>query len=845
MRYCFLFIIVSIISPLTKAQELDSPADFLGYELGSAFSFHHKVIEYFEYAASASAKVELISYGKTYENRPLMVAAISSPENIQRLDEIAAINRYYTGREELLPEGKHIPIVWFGYNIHGNESVSTEVAMAMLYALVSQDTASWLEDMVVIIDPCMNPDGRERYAQWYRQAKNKDPNPRMMSYEHHEPWPGGRVNHYLFDLNRDWAWQSQIESQQRADLYFRFMPQVLVDFHEMGAGAPYFFGPAARPLHEVITDWQRQFQQLVGENNASYFDKHSWMYFTREVYDLLYPSYGDTWSTYNGAVGFTYEQGGSGRAGLQLILRNGDTLKLTDRMAHHFTSGWATLETSHQHKEELLDQFKAYFKKAVENPDGPYQSYIISGNNPKNRVRAFLELLDKQQIKYSELSQSSRNYKAYAYQKGDIVNLRLNEGDILISASQPQSHMVKVLMEPDTYLEDSSTYDLTSWALPYVFDLEAYAMEEKVESLTDLPPSFIQSKNQNNAFMPYAWAVIWDDLKSVQFLSALLNKGVKVRYTELPFKADGKWYDAGTLLILRSDNRFSDLAEWVPELASAGHIKLHTISSGFVEEGKDFGSSYVNFVPAPHIGLVNGQGVSPGAFGELWHYFEQELDYPVTVINTEYLSRTDLNELDVLILASGSYGKFKKQISEFVRKGGTLIAMDRALSVLTNGSDENPPLTKLGKEMLKAEDREKAKKNTNVRELELEDIPVFGDRIREYLTNASAGSIYEVELDETHPLSFGLESPYFVMKRNGTPYPYLPTGEWNVGIYKGDAHRSGFIGSRLRKKLKNTLAFGVESMGAGRIVYFPDSPIFRQFWYSGKLLLGNAVFLLN
>ena len=312
-----------------KSQNLKSPSDFLGYKLGSKFTYHHNVIDYFDYVGGESDKVLIEPYGQTYERRELKVAYISSPENLKNIEEIRINNLRRTGLIDAQPQESDIAIIWLSYNVHGNEANSTETSMKVLYELVSDKSDKynkWLDHLVIVLDPCLNPDGRDRYTNWYNQVASMIPNPNIHTREHHESWTHGRSNHYLFDLNRDWVWQTQIESEQRLKLYNNWMPQVHVDFHEQYYNSQYYFAPGAQPFHELVTDWQVEFQETVGKNNAKYFDEKGWLYFTRESFDLLYPGYGDTYPTFNGAIGMTYEMPGHSTAGLAIKTNKGDTL---------------------------------------------------------------------------------------------------------------------------------------------------------------------------------------------------------------------------------------------------------------------------------------------------------------------------------------------------------------------------------------------------------------------------------------------------------------------------------------------------------------------------------------
>ena len=299
-----------------RANTLLPPSDFLGYKLGDKFTPHHLVVDYLFHVSQNEPNVKIIEYGKTYEGRPLMLAFISSVDNMDKLEQIRKDNLTRAGIIKGSTKTKKVGIVWLSYNVHGNEANSTEAAMKTLHALADKsniNTQEWLKNTVVIIDPSVNPDGRDRYANWYRMTANRWPDADPLGREHMEPWPGGRTNHYYFDLNRDWAWQTQIESQQRIIKYNEWLPHIHVDFHEQGYNSPYFFAPAAKPLHQYITDWQKDFQKTIGLNHAKYFDRNNWLYFTKESFDLLYPSYGDTYPTYNGAIGMTYEQAGHSR----------------------------------------------------------------------------------------------------------------------------------------------------------------------------------------------------------------------------------------------------------------------------------------------------------------------------------------------------------------------------------------------------------------------------------------------------------------------------------------------------------------------------------------------------
>ena len=416
----------------TSHAQMQSPNQFLGYSLGDRFTPHHRVVSYFEHVAEAQPNVQLEYYGETYEHRPLLVSYVTSPKNFAQLERIRSANLHRAGLQDTVTNDgfDDIAIVWLSYNVHGNEAVSTEAVMAVLYELADASNArtqQWLENTVVILDPCLNPDGRDRYVTWYNQHVGMPSNANPNSWEHHEPWPGGRPNHYFFDLNRDWAWATQQETQARLKLYNQWLPHVHADYHEQGVNSPYYFAPAAEPFHELITDWQRELQDSIGANNARYFDEAGWLYFTRERFDLLYPSYGDTYPTYNGAIGMTYEQGGSGRAGLAVLTEEKDTLTLTDRIEHHVTTSLSTVEAVAKQATKTVAEFAQFYQQAQAEPTGDYRSFVVKAEQNANKVTALRSLLDTHQIRYSQ-STDRRQLSGFSYREASYYRFRTRGG---------------------------------------------------------------------------------------------------------------------------------------------------------------------------------------------------------------------------------------------------------------------------------------------------------------------------------------------------------------------------------------------------------------------------------
>ncbi len=833
-------LIISIFSLIfinTNSQTIKSPDEFLGYELGSRFTFHNRAVDYFRYVADNSPLAEYREYGTTYEGRPLGVCIVSSAENMASLEELRKNNLIRTGLLEGTFTGKQVPVIWLAYNVHGNESAGMETAMKTLYTLVSGSypAGDWLRDCIIIIDPCQNPDGRDLYTSRFTSSQNQIPNPDRYSWEHNQGWPGARTNHYLFDLNRDWTWQTQVETRQRIELYHQFMPQVYADFHEMGAESTFFFAPGAAPWHEVITPWQHEFHKLMGAGNASLFDEKSKLYFTKESYDLFCPSFGDTWPLFNGAMGFTYEQGGSGYSGLAYKQDSGDTLTLKKRIDGHFTASMATIKVSWENREKLVAEFNRFFADNKEKPSFQYKSIIIKGSNPKSDISDLLELLKRNQIQYGYATGTGRRYKGFDYLANTEGEVTIEKGDILVSAYQPESRFVQVLFEPDSKASDSLSYDLTAWALPYAYNLKAYALTEQIRPSGDKveftagPPAQVSGK-------PYAYAVNFEGFSEMRFVSALLQKNVRLRYSLKPFAIEDKKFDRGSFIITRADNLKNEknFDQAVTELAVKSGIKLIPVSSGLVDSGKDFGSDDTRLIKKSKVALLCGEGTSSGQVGELWYFFERELEYPVSLVTTASAAEADLRNYDVVLLTSGNYSRLNDTISSYTKSGGRIVLFENAISVMATNKSSSlfKAIEKRNEEQKAAEKKIKSDDSSLLKK--------FGDERRYLLSERSAASIYRVKVDTTNPFAFGLRDDWFTMKRTQA-FPYLSGGN-NIGFIPDNKPVSGFAGYKYQKLIRNTLVIGSEDFGKGEVFYVTDDPYFRAFWKSGRALLWNLIF---
>jgi hypothetical protein len=821
-----------VISHFGYGQEFLSPDAFLGYKLGTRFTQHYKVVEYFKYLSKGfPQKMKIQSYGSTNEGRELLIAVVSSSDNINNINEIQKNNLRLSGQlTDKIGDVSLPTVVWLSYNVHGNEASSTEVAMKLLYDLVSgkNDTLeSYLKNVMVIIDPCLNPDGRDRYVNWFNQTVGAHPNSNPNAREHAEPWPGGRTNHYYFDLNRDWVWQSQVETIGRLQLYNEWMPAIHCDFHEQYPNSPYYFAPAAEPFHQVITPWQRECQTIIGKNHALYFDRNGWLYFTREVFDLFYPAYGDTYPLFNGAIGMTYEQAGHSPGGLDIDV-NGEHLTLSDRIAHHFTTSVSTIEVASKKSVAINMGLKKYFDEVKLNGSGTYKTFVINAESSRN-VKALTTLLEKNDIEYSRLNAAIK-IKGYHYLNGLDESYTTQENDILVSTFQPKGNLVRVLFEPNSMLSDSLTYDITSWAIPYSYGLDGYALKKNIQT-TDGKPTIVNTLNLSSDLEnEYGVLLPYHSFSDVQVLTDLLKSGIKVKFSEKDLVINNKTFAKGTLIITSRDNRGK--MNLIKDVCQ-NHEKEYVIfNSGWMDQGADLGSEKIHSIKNPNVALLAGDLSSANAVGEVWFLFDKEMNFPLTLIDANDININQLKNVDVLIIADGLYKVLNEKdnpIKIWVKQGGKLIVMENAAAQIANAD--------WGVKLKKEDAKDDEKVNVS-------DLVRYENRERSEISNNIPGAVYKIDIDNSYPLAFGYSDVYFLLKMNSIVFD-LNKEVWNVGVLNQQNPIAGFVGNNVKRKINNGAVIVAQDFGDGKVVYFADDPLFRNFWEAGKQMFANAVFLVG
>jgi hypothetical protein len=824
------------------AQTAPSPEDVLGYALGERFTDHAGVMRYMEALAEAAPTMVLLQpYGETPEGRRLLQVVIGRADQLGRLEDVLARNRGLTSPDGTPAHARAVAasnpaVVYFSYGVHGNESSSSEAAMWTAWDLVrgAPEVEGVLDSVIVVVDPVANPDGRDRYVNWYRQAQGARPNPNPESREHWEPWPGGRFNHYLFDLNRDWAWATQPETRARLATWDRWSPQVHVDFHEMGYQTTYFFFPAADPINPMYPPHTLDWAAYFGDANARAFDQHGWPYYTGEGFDLFYPGYGDSWPSLVGAIGMTYEQAGSGRAGLDVRLPDGQHLTLHQRATQHRTSGNATLRAAAARKTELIGDF-ARFHQTV--GDGLRDILIVPGDAARDA--ALLDLLQAQGIRVEEASRPFRSSATPHF--GFAERREFPAGTLLVRARQPRGRLAMTLLQPETVLDATHSYDISAWSLPFAYGIEAHSVRPGAGGAAWVPAS--PRRGAPGAAQP-AGVGASPPAGAVGLLAApgvanwpavirFLQEGGRVRVLNEPFAIEGRDWPAGTLFFPRAGT-----ADWAEKVATAGVDRIATpVHSARATRGNDLGTSRAQNLRLPRVALLIGDGVSPTAAGAHWFFLEQTMQLPFDQLPPGRLADVDLSVYDVIIapdMGRGTLGDVgTASLRQWVQRGGTLVATGGGARTVGAGiadiklreRPEEPAETRLERALRGREDRQ-----------------------LERWTEQVPGAILTVQLDTAHPLAFGSgvagdPSRLYVL-HSGAEVFEPHTDFETVGFFRSELARvAGVISERNLEQLQRGSWLATRSVDAGRVILFLDDPVFRHFWYSTFQPYANAIMI--
>ncbi len=829
---------------------IPTPASVLGYELGTRFTPDHLIVRYLSALADASPRMRLDTVATTWEGRPVLLATVSSEANMRRLDEINTLAHRLAdprgaSEAELRRAVSATPaIVWLGYTVHGDEGSGVEAAMATLYQLTAgqdPDTRMVLDSVLVLIDPVQNPDGHERHVQqvmWDLGHFGPDPYPRAVVHFH--DWHGGRSNHYLFDLNRDWIVHDHPETRGRMSVFRKWYPHVAADLHEMGSSSTYFFAPPMAPVNANVSDLVRKGWQRFSRANAAAFAAHGWGFFTREGYDEFFPGYGPSWPLYSGAIGMTYEQGSS--EGGAIRRDDGSLLTLMDAAKHHYTTSRATLLTAARYRTERVSDFLAFRQGAIrDNARGPMRTLIFA-RDADGRADSMVTVLRRNDI---EVKRTTRplDLRATRYGEHDDGRVRLGAGAYVVDLSQPQGTLAKTLLEPDPAFDpafireelarreagmSNRFYDMTGWALPFLYRVDAWWTPATVEAVEDAPVQAASSPAAPGR-AGYAYAIEPGSESGLRTLARLLADSVRVRFAHRSFSVPDGEFPRGAFVVVVNRNPGRDVHEIVARAATATGARVVSVDNALVDSGTDLGSNSVVSIPIPHVALVAGDAVSSTSYGASWFTFDQLLDFPVTRIELPDLLGA-LDDFNVVVVPSAyAFGSAlgddgSEALRTWVRNGGTLITLDAATAWLV--SDDGLSRFTEQRDTTRADDSPGAPLSLSV-----------------------PGAILRaVAADTLSPLLAGIEDHEIPVLLFGSRVYQAPEdvrpGEVVLRYADQDRLRlAGYLWPEVPARVAGTPYLFTERFGAGRLIGFTGDPNFRAMWRGLLPLFANAVFL--
>ncbi len=839
----------------------------VGHDHGEQITTPDEAASYLQALQKAApAKTRLVQYATSWEGRPLWLFIVGNAERIAKLDQLKAdIQRFGDPRRTPAAEGdrlaRELPVVvWLAHGVHGNEISSTDAALAEAYHLLASQGDAGVDavfrDALVLIDPMQNPDGRARFIAVNTQARAAAPDPAPYSAEHDEPWPGGRSNHYLFDMNRDWFAQSQPETRGRIRVALDYLPQVTVDLHEQGGDNTYYFAPPAEAINPHVTKSQIAAWDLLGKANAARFDERGWSYFVREVYDAFYPGYGDSWPTLQGSIGMTYEQASA--RGLVFARSDGATLTYRDGVMHHFNAAITTCITAARNRERFMRDYLEYRRSAIADGEkGAIREYVIVPGVDPSRADHLARNLATQGI---EVRRAEEPIK--------LASRTIPAGAYLVSTAQPTSRMIRNLLDAKTEQSadfikkqeqrramrlNDQIYDITAWSLPLVYDVETLTSSAPITARTSPVPSQYDAPPAARPLAQGAVGYLMPWGSAAASLSAeAMRDGIRIHSVGGTFTHNGRAYGIGTAFIRNSGNP-ANLHARLSALAAKHGAELVPIDSTWTEEGTSLGSNDAVALKAARVLLVWDAPTSTLSAGWSRFVLERRLGVVTTAVRTGSLARANFNDYDVIVLPSGNYaGQINDavltRIKDWLRAGGTIITLADASRWATGASvglldtaallkdgrpDVPPPSGSTG-----ASSAAPAKPG----EFDY-DKAIQPDRER---PAPQPGAILRVTIDTNHWLSAGNDGETQVMIEGSRVFaPIKLNSGRNVGIYgtKDKLIASGLIWPDAQEVLVQKAFLMEQPFGRGHVIAFAEEPNYRAFTESTMLLFMNAVML--
>ncbi|WP_271770141.1 M14 family metallopeptidase [Aquimarina algiphila] len=800
----------------TYNPEIPTPQSVLGYVPGKWHVTHDKLVSYMKALAKASPRITIEDRGSTFEDRPILLLTITSQQNHQNLEEIQKKHIQLTenGSEGLNLE--NLPaIVYQGFSIHGNEPSGSNASLIAAYHLAAaqgSEIDELLNNVVILFDPSLNPDGLQRFAYWANTNKSKNINSDPQDREYSEIWPGGRTNHYWFDMNRDWLPVQLPESRARIKTFHQWYPNILTDHHEMGSNSTFFFQPGIQSrTHPLTPKLNQELTKKIANYHAKALDNIGSLYYTEENFDDFYYGKGSTFPDINGGIGILFEQGSS-RGHAQQTDNGLLTFPFTIR--NQFTATLSTLEAAKTMRKELLDYKRSFYNDARK--ELSKDAYIFGNEKDAASSYHLAEILKRHQIKIHELKQDITT-QGKTFKKGYSY---------IIPKDQKQKRLLKAIFEKRTTFQDSLFYDISAWTFPLAFNLD-YTDNASVSNLgtevSNLSHRRANAVNKSN----YAYLIEWHEYYGPKALYQILAKGLRAKVGMNPFSLENKKYDYGTILVPVQNQKLNkeELHAFLQKVSTNNHIDITGVSTGLTK-GIDLGSNQFRALSLPRIGLFTGTGITPYDSGEIWHLMDQRYDIPITKLTTDNFGRTDLSRYTHLILPNSWRQSFNKEKSEklktWIRNGGTLIGYRNAAQFFKNN------------EFMKIEfttPENDAKNISFEQKRDFRGAQVIG------------GAIFDAKIDRSHPINFGYKNNRISLFRNTKLFIKPDKQSYNNPIqYTKKPLLSGYISKKNLDSLSGTVPFRHNNFGKGNVILFTDNTNFRAFWYGTNKLLMNAIF---
>lgn len=816
---------------ITYDPAIPTPKSVIYHEVGEWHVTHDRLVNYMKAVDAASDRVSLQITGFTYEGRPQLALIITSPKNHARMEEIKKQHAQLSDANNSASlDVNNMPIVvWMGYSIHGNESSGANASLLAAYYLAAargKEIDDLLDNTVIILDPSYNPDGLNRFATWANMHKSKtmvsDPNAR----EFNEVWPGGRFNHYWFDLNRDWLPAQHVESQNRLKLFHEWKPNIFTDHHEQGSNATFFFQPGVPSRVNPNTPGKnQQLTASIGKYHARYLDSIGSLYFTKEGYDDFYYGKGSTFPDIHGGVGILFEQASS-RGHAQQTDNGLLTFPFTIR--NQFVTTLSTLEAARNLRKEMLNYQRNFYKDVKSEAEAfPVKAYVFGDETDKSKTNVFLDMLIRHQIKVYLLKENTTV---------DGKSFKANEAYV-IPTNQSQFKLIKTIFERTFDYKDSLFYDVTSWTMPLAFGLPYVEVKTTSANLLGQQLNSFSSASQQvvGGIGNYGYLIRWNELLAPNVLYQLQTKGLmtKVSTQKFAMNINGKneEFGYGTILIpaKQQNKTAAEVYNIIVESIHGTNVNVFSVNGGMVSSGIDLGSNSFLPVKQPEIMMFGGTGTSATDVGEIWHLLDQRMNIPVSIVDVDRFNAIETGKYNVIIMPSGNYRNLDKsaqdKLRNWVSNGGTLIATEDATKYLAQNG-----FTKV------------IFKSDSVRRDTTKVLPYF-NRSDEQRAKEMAGSIFEAKLDLSHPICYGYTQPTVSIFKSNTLFMDKNNGYYDAPVvYTDDPLQSGYLYRGYKNVIKNTAVINIDQLGKGKIISMIDNLNFRAFFLGTAKLFMNSIY---